>query len=185
MRFLSPNPKYKFTGRKEEYELLASGQFRQTRRPFICEFEQDTTNWEQEFARENFKFRGVPHDESGVRDIDPVPFRLSSFDTETIEDPELRKEVEERLLAWQNPNDHLLCERPELAPPWPAYSRLVAQGRRTDEMVAEKIAEKVKEDGYDASEVLEYEETHLNRQSVISKLRELQRQEPEEHFISA
>ena len=176
MRFISPNPGYKFTGKKEEYELLASGQFRQISPPYICEFKVgDTTTWERDIARERFKFRGVPNDESGVRQIDPLATRLSSFDTSTIDNPELRKVVEERLLAWQNANDHILAEKPSVAAPWPTY----------DSVHPSKIAAKVKEDGYDPKLVADYERNHKNRASVIQALEALVAAEPAEELVSA
>ena len=90
-------------------EILASGLPRVLQKGYICEFRaRDTTDWERDLARKTFKFRGVPHDESGVRDIDPVPSRVSSFDTLTVPE-EIREKVEQRLLATQRPDDHVLA----------------------------------------------------------------------------
>lgn len=56
------------------------------------------------------------------------------------------------------------------APPWPAYDKLVKQGQRTNEHVAAKIVEKVREDGYDAGVVAAYEAQNLNRPEVLAAL---------------
>ena len=112
MRFISPAPGYKFQAIKEEVEVLASGLPRTTSPGFICEFRKaDTTDWERDYARANFAFKGVPMSESGML-IDPVPSRVSSYDTAVIPNPELRLRVEQRLLETQRPEDHTYVEAP-------------------------------------------------------------------------
>jgi hypothetical protein len=59
-------------------------------------------------------------------------------------------------------------ERPKLSPPWPAYDKLTVHGRRTAAIVAEKIAETVKENGYDPAYVIAYETENANREEVIA-----------------
>ena len=71
------------------------------------------------------------------------------------------------------PHGLLLVERPQLPAPWPAYDKLVAQGARTVEKVAQKIAEKVIEDGYDPALVVAYERENLNRPEVLDALAHL------------
>lgn len=187
MRFISPNPGYKFSAVKQQWEQLVNGQIREIAPGFMCEFIQSPTAWEQEYARKNFKFRGVPHDESGVREIDPVLTRLSVFDTDTITNPELRKKVEKRLLETQRAEDHVLVEIPVETPPWIGYDKLVAQGARTVEKVAEKIAARVTEDGFtpsDIAQVISYEERHLNREPVLAALKALLTEAPEELVVA-
>ncbi len=67
----------------------------------------------------------------------------------------------------------------KIAPPWPAYDKLVKQGQRTDAHVAAKIAEKVAEDGYDPAAVAEYERQNLNRPEVLAVLDVSKDEEPE------
>lgn len=78
-------------------------------------------------------------------------------------------------------SDILIVERPKLAAPWPAYDKLVAGGRGvTSEAVAEKIARKVAEDGYDVGAVAAYERENRNRPDVIAALEALLIEEPAE-----
>jgi hypothetical protein len=62
-------------------------------------------------------------------------------------------------------------ERPKLAAPWPAYDKLTVVGRRTEEIVAAKIAETVKELEIDPLYVVAYEEQNENREAVIAAVR--------------
>lgn len=178
MRFISPNPGYKIPGKKQDYELLASGQFREISPQYLCEFRPgDLTDWEIDLALDTFKFRGVPEYEGG-KGIPPrqlVLMRVSSFDTATIDNPDLRKVVEEKLLATQGIDNHLLAERPKVAAPWPAY----------DKVHPSKIAAKVAEDGYDPKAVIAYERDNKNRQSVIEALEALVTEAPAEELVEA
>lgn len=65
---------------------------------------------------------------------------------------------------------YLEVEPVKMAPPWPSYDKLVAQGRRTPEMVVEKILAKIEEDGYDPAVVAAYERQSLNRPEVVAAL---------------
>ena len=112
MRFISKYPNYKFIAVHEQVEVLASGLPRTTAPGFICEFTRfDVTDWEREEARKLFKFQGVPFLESGIL-LDPIT-RVSSYDTSQIENPQLRKQVEQLLLDTQGPSDHLYVETPK------------------------------------------------------------------------
>lgn len=101
---------------------------------------------------------------------------------------EERQEIEdglrEALAKGQLPGVHVV-EPPRLAAPWPAYDKLVVHGRRSLEMVVAKIAEKVREDGYDAGQVAAYERANLNRPEVLQGLADLAAVEPEEELIDA
>lgn len=181
MRFISKYPGYRFTGRKEKIErrsfegnLIEGGT-----PPFICEFDPGATSpYEREIARKTFKFNGVMTDTAG-NNIDPI-FRVSVFDTDQQgilhEDAELRAEVERRLLENQGPENHILVEAVRLPEPWTGYDRLVAQGRRTNEIIAEKISTRVEDDSYTPEEiasVIEYEKANANRTEVVAALEAL------------
>ena len=104
---------------------------------------------------------------------------FSAYDTSAAAeiagwDAETQAWVEQRLLS--NPahgSTYIRVEPVRLKAPWPAYDKLVAQGARTVEKVAAKIAEKVLEDGYDPADVIAYEAENANRPRVIETLREL------------
>lgn len=128
-----------------------------------------------EYAREAVSrlpqfYRGLGMDE------DPYT-RVSWFDSLLAQQEngwtdEERKIVEDALVDGQGVY-FVVADQPLLAPPWPAYDSLVAVGRRTADMVAEKILEKVVEDGYDPAYVLAYEEQHANRPYVVAALQGL------------
>jgi hypothetical protein len=174
LRFISPYPKYKLVAVHQTQEVLASGQPRVIAPGFIAEWRpHDATTAEREQARGTFTYRGTVTDEGG-RQIDPIDgqHRIGVFDTREIGDLVLRERVEAALQA--NPAfgfDYILAAEPvTLAPPWPAYDKLVVQGRRTIDLVVEKIAATVSENGYDPALVAEYERQNLNRREVLEAL---------------
>lgn len=171
MRFISPYPGFRIVVKHQDIEILASGQPRVLKDGFTAEFRiTDVTDWERDFARKNFAFRGTVTDEGG-RDIDPTNSRVSSFDTSTINNDSLRKEVEQILLSHVDQGrDFYHVEAPKVAPPWPTY----------DKVPAAKIAAKVAEDGYDVEAVLAYERANKNRDSVLDALGALGKTEEEE-----
>lgn len=134
--------------------------------------------WETRAARERFHFRGTTvSGEPGNPGTENDPIhRVAYFDT--VEEQrsngwtdEFREEIERKLLTHKFYGiDFIHVDAPELTPPWPKYDDLVAHGRRTPQMVAEKIAEKVREDGYDAEAVVAYERAKLNRHEVIDAI---------------
>lgn len=156
---------------------LRTGQ--EVHRGIVCDFRPfGIPEWAREQAAEALGYpRGVPHDEDpalwfGFYDTDAQAKLGKWTDAE-------KAEVESRLVEHQG-TDFTIVEKPKFPPPWPAYDRLLAQGKRTIELIAEKIVEKVKEDGYDPQTIIEYESENLNRPAIISALRELQKAEEEE-----
>jgi hypothetical protein len=107
--------------------------------------------------------------------IDEDPYtRVAAFDSLAAQEvngwsDEDREYVESVLLKACGV-DFVCVDQPKLKPPWPAYDKLVAVGKRTKQMVAEKIVERVAEDGYDAGAVLAYERQELNRPEVVEAL---------------
>lgn len=65
---------------------------------------------------------------------------------------------------------YIEVEPVKATPPWPAYDKLTAQGRRTVEMVAEKIVATVQDLELDAATVAAYERQNLNRPEVLAAL---------------
>lgn len=153
---------------------------------FIADFRHDgsLSPWEKEAALKTFNFGAVGHDED-------VTHRLSVFDTDHEAmvrkwTPEFKQRVEDALRQGRNlGRSYLEVDQPRRPAPWPAYDKLVAQGRRTSEMVAERIAATVTENGYDAGEVLSYERENHDRPEVIAALEALGVAEPEEELVSA
>lgn len=134
--------------------------------------------WEVRAAKETFRFRGISlSGEPGAagEPNDPI-HRVAYYDT--LEEQrsngwtdEYREQVEQGLLNNKfHGSEFVRVDPPALTAPWPKYDELVAHGRRTPQMVAEKIAEKVREDGYDVEHVVAYERAKRNRQEVINAL---------------
>jgi len=190
MIFVSKYGAYKVFAIKQKYNpvtgaILDPG--------FTVEFVPDVIDAHMDVLREQerrglLKFNGTPRDANTHLPVDPAE-RCSSFDTSAIPDTDLREKVEQALLAapdfgkafWQ-------FDRPRKDAPWPAYDSLVAQGRRTIDMVAEKIAATVTENGYDPAQVIAYEQANANRPLVVAALEQLTTpkvEEPEPALIEA
>jgi hypothetical protein len=182
MRFLSRAPGYRFFAKPTTNEIRNADNalVRLGGEGFVCYFKAGgLREYEKDFARANFAFQGVPLDQDGVHPIDPIRSRVSVFDTDDdpalSQDPELKKLVETRLLdpRYSGPENHVLVTAPKMQEPWPNYDKLIAQGRRTNDIVAEKIAARVAEDGYgedDIAVVVAYEKANLNRPEVLAVL---------------
>lgn len=153
----------------------------------VAEFKKGGLSpWEREAALERFpNLRGIGHDQNPLR-------RFSVYDTEAQAllnkwDEEFRAQVEDRIRSSMSFGvDYIEVETPRAPEPWPNYDNLTAQGRRTNEMVAEKIAETVKELGYSIEHVLVYERENRNRPEVIAALEALTAEpEPDQTVVSA
>jgi hypothetical protein len=189
--FVSKFGAFKKVAIKEKYDPLTG---RGLGGGFICEFQPDVLTAHMDILREEekagrLKFNGTPIDGQTREPKDPAE-RCSSFNTDSIADPALRRDVEQALLnAPDFGASYWHFEKPIVEAPWPAYDRLVAGGRgRTTEMVAEKIAETVVEIGADPAKVADYERSNLNRQAVIDAIEALissQAPDPAEALVEA
>ena len=188
LRFISKYAKYKMPGVHEKVERMADGSMRQKAPGYMVEFRQgDLTNYERDFARKVFVWKGLPTALGGSKELDPLDdlHRVSSFDTSWVPE-EFRERVEANLLAnTALGQDYVLVEQPVLVAPWPSYDKLTAQGRRTVEMVAEKIAAQVTENGYDVGQVLAYERQTLNRPEVVAALEALSVAPTDDELVAA
>jgi hypothetical protein len=108
---------------------------------------------------------------TGVSNASRPEFNFSLFDSDWIGDADDRKEAEQALLnnadngVWYVKVDAL-----EVAPPWPNYNKIRAKKGMS---VAETIADKCREDGYNVSAVLAFEKAHADRPAVIASLESL------------
>jgi hypothetical protein len=162
MRFISPFERYRLVAVHQEIETLANGQPRILSEGYTAEFTPgDTTDYERETAREHFKFRNIVKNMDGTF-VDPV-HRVSSFDTATIRDKDLRRRVEQFMLDPDRSPDlgkaegYMLVEKPQLPAPWPAYDDLTVQGRRSAEHVAAKNLEIAAATGVQIDALIAYE----------------------------
>ena len=104
----------------------------------------------------------------GVSGASRPDFNFSLFDSEWLEDLDDRKEAEQALLNNADNNVwYVKVDAVEVPAPWPNYNKLRAAKGST---VAETIATKCVEDGYDIAYVLEYEKAHADRPAVIAAL---------------
>lgn len=179
MRFLSKYRNYHLLLRNETYQLVEQSggapKLVALQPMYSADFQHgDVSEAERTFAIERFgaaAFKGTTIEGDGVTQEDPRN-RISSFDTEAQGWPyDLREEFEAYMLASPSLGiDFVLYEPALVAAPWPSYDQLTAQGRRTVEMVAEKIALNVIENGYDPATVAAYETAHLKRPAVLHAL---------------
>lgn len=104
----------------------------------------------------------------GVSNAARPDFNFSLFDSEWIEDADDRKEAEQALLSnADNGVWYVKVDAVEVTPPWPNYDKQRAAKGST---VADTIANKCIEDGYNIAYVLEYEKAHANRAAVVAAL---------------
>jgi hypothetical protein len=180
LRFTSPYPKFKVTpaSLKQSVEWLANGAWREKRAGHTVEFEpQGFTTWEREAAMEYFGDTirtGRRKTDSTLTTDSPLDWRIGTFDTSTIDDPELRELVEQALLNHDGyGRDYMVFEKPRTPKPWANYDNLKAQGRRTNDMVADEICRLVLEIGVDVGQTMGYESENLNRPEVMAALERL------------
>ena len=172
MIFVSKYGKYQITAKHEGFDRLTGVG---TGGGYTVEFRPDVLTAHMAMLRGlaaegRLKFNGTARNESTNQDLDPAE-RCSSFDTKLIDDPTLRSQVEKAMLANSSfGQDYWLFEEDVDQAPWPAYDSLVPQGRRTIDMVAEKIVQMTHDSGLDPASVAAYEREHLNRQVVLDAL---------------
>jgi len=178
MRFVSKYQKFSIKIRPHIETVQATGLKQIIQQGLSCQFETgDVTDWEVKAAYATFKFNGMPTEEDEVTAIDPL-YRLSSFDTSTIEDPETRKLYETVLLnSFSNGVDYIYVPRPELVAPWPAYDRYAPKGDMPAQLV-----QKLLDDGHSLHETLVYEREHQNRPDVVFAIEQalLEKRQPVE-----
>lgn len=188
MLFVSRVTHYQFTVRSTVDLITSNNTGIPVRSGLTIEFRPGgIPEWARQQAAATFGHQpGVAHDE------DPT-WRYSMFDTDAEAhmrgwDSETKALVDERLLTGLGyGDDHILVEKPKLPAPWPNYDKLVPRGKRTADMVAQLIADKVRDDGYDADTVVAYESENLNRSEVINAIRQAaaRDEEPKEELIEA
>lgn len=107
----------------------------------------------------------------GVSNASRPDFNFSVFDTSWVADPADREIAENALLTHTDyGNWFVKVDALEIDPPWPNYNKIRAKKGMT---VAQTIASKCEEDGYNVDAVLNYERAHANRPAVIEALEEL------------
>lgn len=116
-----------------------------------------------------------------------VPFDIRSrfgvFDTDWLPEQD-RDEVDAKLRSdAMNGNDYVEVVPVALDAPWPNYDKTKSKGRGGS--VADVIAAKVVEDGYDAAAVVAYEKANKNRADVIAAIEAAAAAAPEEQDESA
>lgn len=195
MRFLSPITAYRVVAVHQTTEQLADGSRRVLAPGYICEFKQsDTTDWEREEARKRLQFKNVVYEGAlGTpleRPVDPIT-RVSSFDTNVIEDPELRAKVEEALLTnadFGRPDGFILVEKPKRPAPWPSYDDLTIHGRRTAAHVAAQNIETARTIGVELDYVAAYERENRNDDKIVAAYEAAMAEvvtEPEDELVEA
>lgn len=113
----------------------------------------------------------------GVSNASRPDFNFSLFDSEWITDADDRADAEKALLENADYGDwYVKVDAIEVDPPWPNYNKIRAKKGLT---IAETIADKCAEDGYNVAHVLAYEKAHANRAAVIEALEALNKRETE------
>jgi hypothetical protein len=205
-RYISKYGGYKKTVLKSQRTLVSTPlgpEDREIRTAVIAEFKKGgVTAWEKEQALQHFRMvqpiestdpdhasYSITRDAAGMYEGEDLTTRFSYYDTDEQAffnkwSPEKKVEIEKNLNDQQN-SDYFRCDKPKRPAPWPAYDKLVKQGQRTIALVAEKIAAKVTEDGYDPENVIAYETENLNRPEVVDALKKLLVEKVPEETVAA
>lgn len=178
MRFIAKYRAYSICWKRDITEHFATGESRLIQPLWNCQFTpfRSMFQWEVEAANSQFLNHGLMLELDGHTTIDALD-RYSVFDTVeaqrawSLTDVQ-RGELEEFLQAnYQFGTAFIRVDAPVLAPPWPTYDSFRGvKGTPT----AQRIAEKVLEDGYDVGAVLAYERQGANRTEVLDALEALQ-----------
>lgn len=108
---------------------------------------------------------------TGVSNASRPDFGFSLFDSEWITDKDDREIAEKALLDNVDNGDwYVKIDAISVPPPWPNYEKVRAKKGMT---VAETIATKCLEDGYNPHVVLSYERAHANRAAVVEALEKI------------
>lgn len=192
MRFISPSGALRIVLIHEKTRADTDGFNRTVEPGYTVEFKQGLLDgFEYQLARERLHFS------AGVRDrqnMDGSPFdyiRMAGvFDTEWIEDPELRAEVEQKMLANDGcgkADTFILVEVPKLPAPWPSYDDLKPTGQRTPEKVAQRNLETAQTIGVPVEDLIAYEKQERNHERILAVYEaELAKTpEPEDELVRA
>ena len=149
------------------------------KRRVFAQFERGAAPlWARQQAAEIYTYERMP--------VGTTPERFLSY-YNSDEDPygwndEEREAIDQKLLVTHSV---VLVERPKSLAPWPTYDKLTVTGRRTIELVVEKICSTVADLGLNADHVAAYERENLNRPEVIAGLAKLQEGETPEPLVAA
>lgn len=169
MRAISQYGEYGIQVQIQRQQGMGDGSIQITTEPIYAKFKPfaDAPIYEVEIERahKEFAFRGrYQHiDEATPADI---AYRLSSYDTEWVENLEDRAKVEAKLLELEGLNDDffIATEKP-LSAPYPAWD--------TSELPAFQLVANLVEMGFDLSDALSYERVFgPRREAVIEALEE-------------
>lgn len=188
LRFVSKSPGYTITFKRDIIRTFGQGETQVLQPLWNCQFSPVGIKAEEiEQAKKWAINHGMALEQDQVTTVDSA-YRFSVFDTEEFQalhaddvferTPDgftdaLRLELEQFLIDHQD-EYYRQVEVIVIPPPWPNYDATKGvRGLPT----AQRIAEKVAEDGYDIDAVLAYERANRNRQEVLDAVAGL-RDEP-------
>lgn len=172
MIFLSKFGSYALSVRPQIREAYAQGMSKETQTPLYAQFQVVALQArEREWALSHFVFNGAPQEMDEATLVQP-DYRIGRFDSIAAQEQngwsnDERIAVENELLRTAEIVPQELTYLPEVVvpAPWPAYHSFTG--------TAAQLAKKVKEDGFDPTEVLAYEIAHENRDDVVAALGKL------------
>lgn len=177
MRFVSKSSGYSICYKRDKTQHFATGESQVLQELWNCQFSPiGIRSHEIKQAREQLHNYGMPKEQDQVTPVDPA-YRYGVFDTRDFQkehadegfDEAERLKLEEFLIEHQDEYYRLVVEI-RVPIPWPNYDTFRGvKGTPT----ALRIAERVKEDGYDIFQVIAYEKENVNRLDVITELEAL------------
>lgn len=179
MIFLAKYGKYALSVRPQIREAYAQGMVKEIQVPLYAQFEPTPLDGrEREWALTHFVFNGLQQEMDEATHVAP-DHRIGRFDTLAAQvannwSDEERIAVENELIRTSEivPEELTLVPEVVIPAPWPSYHEFTG--------TAAQLAKKVKEDGYEPTEVLAYEMAHDNRDEVVAALGKLASENVEE-----
>jgi hypothetical protein len=168
MRFLSKFGRFGVQIRAQNQEPYANGMVRVIDQQVAAIFQPTgLTTSERELAFKSFAFNGSLQEMDEVTIVQP-DYRIGVYDTVEQQlaqgwSDELRKEVEQKLLAHANLyGDVVMVPVIEIPPPWPRYDEYGGS--------PSQLARKLVDEGYNLDDVIAYEREHQNRERVLEAI---------------
>lgn len=176
-RYVSKSSGYSICYKRDRTDHFASGESQLRQALWNCQFSPvGIRAHEIEQAKRELQNYGLPVEQDHVTKVDPT-YRYSVFDTGEFQKEHAEEGFDdaERLLLEAFLDSHQdeyyrLVEVIRVPAPWPNYDEFRGvKGTPT----AVRIAERVREDGYDIFQVIAYERENANRPDVIAELEAL------------
>jgi hypothetical protein len=170
MRFVSRWGRFGVQIQPQIMVALGAGMAEERQAPLYAQFEPwKLLPHERQLALEHWTFNGLPQEQDEATMV-PPDYRIGVFDTVQAQTDkqltdEQREQLEQGLLEHASRwSDILLVPATTVPPPWPKYDEYRGS--------PQALVRKLRDEGHDLADVLEYERANQNRDVFVSALAE-------------